>query len=254
MSKQTKLLIVEDDLLVMEIMAQKAKLAGYNVVSVANGEDALAEVSKNMPDIILLDIELPTISGFDVLKQIRQDHPTENKPWIVVVSGCSADQPGLKYADAFVPKPCSFSDMLESIDSENIEKRPAAVSPNKEIDILIIDDDSADIKLMCKALNNEGYQRISFVSTGAEGLNKLKSADFHIVIVDSILPDIPGVELCQRIQDLPDVHAKCISITGSVGAVDVEAVSNAGVFDSIVKSSDYGYLVKSINRLAEMNA
>lgn len=66
-----KILIVEDELALRDVYATRLQAEGYQVVLASNGEEALATAVSERPDIILLDIMMPKISGFDVLDIIR---------------------------------------------------------------------------------------------------------------------------------------------------------------------------------------
>ncbi len=70
--KNDKILIIEDDLYICDILSYKLKKEGYDVKYVLDGESGLIEVDNFRPDLILLDIMLPTMSGFEVCKEITQ--------------------------------------------------------------------------------------------------------------------------------------------------------------------------------------
>lgn len=67
----SKVLFVEDDLFLRDICYKKLKKEGFNVSIAVDGEEALKMIDNFAPDIVLLDIMLPSIDGFEVLKQIR---------------------------------------------------------------------------------------------------------------------------------------------------------------------------------------
>ncbi len=73
-----KILLVEDDANLREIYAARLEAEGYNVASAADGEEALAKAVKEKPELILLDVMMPKISGFDVLDILRSTPSTAN--------------------------------------------------------------------------------------------------------------------------------------------------------------------------------
>jgi CheY-like chemotaxis protein len=79
-----KILWVEDDLFLSDILAKKLTGHGAELFHAENGEDALKLVSQKKPDIILLDILLPGISGFEILGKIKADEATKNIPVILL--------------------------------------------------------------------------------------------------------------------------------------------------------------------------
>jgi DNA-binding response OmpR family regulator len=81
-NKKPTILIVEDDLDVAEMLNAYFRVQGYNVISVNFGEDGLRESEIVHPDLIILDIRLPDINGFEVAKKIRSHRKTKNIPII----------------------------------------------------------------------------------------------------------------------------------------------------------------------------
>lgn len=76
-SENSKILLVEDEQLLREICSKKLLIEGYDVIEVLDGGDALKKITQEKPDLILLDIILPTINGFEILKQIRSNEDTK---------------------------------------------------------------------------------------------------------------------------------------------------------------------------------
>lgn len=73
MSNENKILLVEDDTFLIDILVQKFKSGGYTVVHAGDGETALKKVHEESPDLIFLDIILPGMNGFEVLKKLKDD-------------------------------------------------------------------------------------------------------------------------------------------------------------------------------------
>ncbi len=78
--RKEKVLLVEDNPYHREMYTTKFFLAGFRLITAANGEKALEEVNNNKIDLILLDLALPGMSGLDVLKQLKADEVTKNIP------------------------------------------------------------------------------------------------------------------------------------------------------------------------------
>ncbi len=83
--KLKKILIIEDDITLVEMYKDKLTLEGYQVVTATDGKKALRRLKDN-PDLILLDILMPHINGFEVLKRIKNDPTTKNTPVIVLTN------------------------------------------------------------------------------------------------------------------------------------------------------------------------
>lgn len=79
-----KILLVEDDNFIIDIYITKLKEVGFSVQSAVNGEDALAKIKQGRPDLVLLDIVLPQVTGFEFLQEIKSMPELKNVPVIVL--------------------------------------------------------------------------------------------------------------------------------------------------------------------------
>ncbi|MDP3982259.1 MAG: response regulator [bacterium] len=79
-----KILIVEDDKFLRELIVQKLGKEGYDLVEAIDGEDGVAQAKKEVPDLILLDLILPGIDGFEALTQIKADATVSKIPVIIL--------------------------------------------------------------------------------------------------------------------------------------------------------------------------
>ncbi len=81
----SKILVIEDDKFLRELITQKLKREGYDVREAVDGEDGVKKVTEEKPDIILLDLILPGIDGFEVLSKIK-DNPERKDVPVVILS------------------------------------------------------------------------------------------------------------------------------------------------------------------------
>ena len=79
-----KILIIEDDKFLRELMVRKLVNDGYEVIEATNGEEGVRTAKAEKPDLILLDLILPGIDGFESLTRIRKDQETANIPVIIL--------------------------------------------------------------------------------------------------------------------------------------------------------------------------
>ncbi|MGM0542447.1 MAG: response regulator transcription factor [Pseudomonadota bacterium] len=115
-----KVLVVDDEpniLISLEFLMQQA---GFDVITAEDGEQALAHVQQAPPDLILLDISLPSISGFDVLEQLRQQTATAALPIIMLTAhGREVErEKGMALgADDYITKPFSTQALVEKVNA-----------------------------------------------------------------------------------------------------------------------------------------
>lgn len=83
-----KILIVEDDPFLLKMYTKKLQVEGFEVEIAKDGEDGLAKLKSFMPDLALMDVMLPKLSGIEVLEKAKSDPQTKNIP-IIVISNLS---------------------------------------------------------------------------------------------------------------------------------------------------------------------
>ena len=115
-----KILIVDDEPDIVEVIHKKLLMEGYEVITAFDGQEALVKVEKNDPDVILLDLMLPKLNGFEVLKEIRQRFTSKWRP--VIIISAKTDLDGIKEcynleADLYLNKPCNMDNILQGIET-----------------------------------------------------------------------------------------------------------------------------------------
>src|SRR5207253_6943515 len=106
-----KILVVEDDDMLMDLMKQTLELSDHTTRGAANGADALATAAADPPDLILMDIGMPTMDGYEATRRLKADPKTRRIPVIALTAHASpADrQQALSAgADDYEPKPVDF--------------------------------------------------------------------------------------------------------------------------------------------------
>ena len=134
----SKILLVEDDLLIQELVTFNLEREGYTVKIAGDGKSGLEMVSSEMPDLILLDVMLPELDGYEVCKAIRANKETASLPIIMLSARDEvADKViGLELgADDYVTKPFSTRELVARVKARfREEKRNAA--PPKPVSIV----------------------------------------------------------------------------------------------------------------------
>lgn len=115
-----KILVVDDEKDIVEIVSKKLKAHDYEVVEAFDGEEALSKVCSEEPDVILLDLMMPKLNGFEVLQKIRE---TFTKKWIpVIIISANTDLNAINKsygleADHYLTKPCSIDSILRGVET-----------------------------------------------------------------------------------------------------------------------------------------
>jgi adenylate cyclase len=120
MSAPAKILVVDDTPLNVKLLADLLTVKGYSVTTAANGEEGLAKVSAENPDLVLLDVMMPGLSGYDVCRRIREDPRTALLP-VVLVTSLDPQQERVKGieagADDFLNKPINQAELFARVKS-----------------------------------------------------------------------------------------------------------------------------------------
>ncbi|MDD3813672.1 MAG: response regulator [Desulfocapsaceae bacterium] len=121
-----KLLIVDDEIEFAETLAERMELRGIATQTANNGKEALEMVHSSPPDLVILDLKMPDMSGLEVLQSIKSMHPSIE---VIMLTGHGSTASGIegmeKGAFDYIMKPVDLNDLLEKLKLAN-EKRSKA--------------------------------------------------------------------------------------------------------------------------------
>jgi two-component system, OmpR family, phosphate regulon response regulator PhoB len=126
-SERVVILVVEDDPLARELLANVLTDEGYDVTAAETGEQALTTLGTVWPALITLDLDLPGIAGDVILAELRRRDETRTLPVIVVSAKHPIPRDVRELAQSVVPKPFDIDELLSVI-------RSFAAPPDREID------------------------------------------------------------------------------------------------------------------------
>jgi len=84
LEKKAFILLVEDDKFLRELLVRKLEAVGFKISTAVDGREALKKVKEELPELVLLDLVLPGVDGFDILKEIKEDSTTSKIPVIIL--------------------------------------------------------------------------------------------------------------------------------------------------------------------------
>ena len=112
-------LVVEDEFFTRDVLSLTLRRANIEVDVVDSGEAALAYLKNNHPDVVLVDLHMPNISGYDVINAIRSNRALQNVVIIIVTANPSAiNSPEAHKADAFLSKPLDIKNVVDVIEKK----------------------------------------------------------------------------------------------------------------------------------------
>jgi DNA-binding NtrC family response regulator len=117
MADKSRVLVVDDEDTLRTVLSQELKGEGYDVETAADGQLAIDTLKEKQFDLVLLDIKMPNVSGFEVLKYIKQDHPSLK---VIMLTGFADLKNAIESkklgAEDFVSKPYDLVDLLTTIE------------------------------------------------------------------------------------------------------------------------------------------
>ena len=139
-----RILIIEDDKDIVELVRYNLEKEDFQVQAIADGVSGLAQVKKTPPDLLLLDLMLPKLSGLEICKDIRRDASLNRLPILMLTArGDEADRVvGLELgADDYVTKPFSPRELVARVKALLRRAEPAGGEPTKSLEVgkLVID-------------------------------------------------------------------------------------------------------------------
>ena len=120
MKAKHKILVVDDDKDIVETIRGRLVREGYEVFTAFDGEEALVKAKEVLPDVIILDLMMPKLNGFEVLKEIRVVLKDKWIPVIIVSAQTELETLKTCYgleADHYLIKPCDMEHILQSVET-----------------------------------------------------------------------------------------------------------------------------------------
>jgi DNA-binding response OmpR family regulator len=195
------ILVIDDDPQILELVKFYLNNAGFKVETAANGHAGLKLARTIRPNVITLDVMMPGMDGWTVLKQLKDDAELKDIPVLMLTT---LDEQGLGYAlgaDDYLFKPIDLEAFIANIRKWVREKPPEPV--------LIVSDDADQRKSLRDALQRQGY-KVSEAQSADLAMQCVHNTLPSIIVLDLMRPDIQPAELMQSLHD--DERLKTIPV------------------------------------------
>ena len=163
MTERAKILVVDDSIenrLLLKMLLED----DYDIIEADSGEACLVLVDRDNPDLVLLDVNMPGLTGYQVCQELRQKSETEDLP-IIFVSGLDSTEERLAGfeagGDEYIIKPVDGEDLLQKVDS-NLKNYRQKIADHAE------SNDAMNIAIEAMTVSSELGQIIEFVKSGGE--------------------------------------------------------------------------------------
>ncbi len=113
-----KVLIVDDDPVIRILVSEIVQSFGHSVTVLESGSSCLSELSKNLPDVLILDLQMPDMSGLDVLKQLKSDMRTSALPVLMLSANSDSEKLAEEEvkADQYLQKPFNLGEFKRALE------------------------------------------------------------------------------------------------------------------------------------------
>jgi DNA-binding response OmpR family regulator len=172
------ILVVDDEASIRELLDQNLQEAGYQVRVAGNGREALEQVRREHPDLVILDVMMPEMNGFDVAAVLKNDPQTMDIP-ILILSIVQDRERGFRLGiDRYLTKPIDTEALLREVGSLLQQGK----SHRK---VMVVDEDASTVKSLAEVLEARGYHVVE--ANGKELMKKAVSEKPDIIILNSML-------------------------------------------------------------------
>ncbi len=265
--QEKKLLVIDDEAIIRKSIEGLVGKSGVLIKSVGSGREAFKILKEEVFDLVILDLGLEDMSGFDLLEMIKKEKTIPQIPVIVytgqeltqeeehslkryaesiIIKGARSPERLLAEATLFLHKQEKELPEKQQEKLKHIVAEKQAILKNKHI--LLADDDMRNLFALSSVLESHGM-KITMARNGKEALEKLEAADppVDLILMDIMMPEMDGFEAIRRIrkmtkfEDLP-----VIALTAKAMKNDREKTITAGASDYLAKPIDNEKLVSML--------
>lgn len=276
MEEKKRIIVIEDDAVLRDVLSEKLERSGYLVDRAADGAIGMQKIHEAKPDCVLLDILMPNKNGIEVMEELHADPALKDIPVIVisnsgqpveiqraqelgvreflikavfdpdevlekvhrVIKGESAIPPeeGSTHTQNISGTGVVDSSKKETALAENIPPN-VTQEGNKNIFVLVIEDDKFLRELLVHKLTSEGFDVQNAIEAGA-AFQVLSERKPNVILLDLILPGVDGFEILSRIKADPKISDVPVVILSNLGQKeDLDKAMALGAKDFMVKAN-----------------
>lgn len=272
-----RILVVDDESQNRELVEAMLLPAGYEVYLAEDGEEGWAAAQDKKPDLIILDLMMPGLSGFEVCARLKTDPKTGGIPvlFVTALSQIGDKERALAAGgDDFLTKPFQRAELLARVEAllkvrhlnRDLERAlaylyelelarhahrpkerpvPAPPVPGAGV-ILVVDDQPLPRQLYADVLREAGYVALE-AEGGVQALETTRQQTVDVVLLDIMMPSMSGLEVLSKLGELiPD--SPVIIVTANPTSDNAIAALRLGAFDFIVKGFKNEVMLSAVSR------
>jgi len=237
-------LVIEDNDHAAELIRVQLQPEGFEIVRAATARQALDAMATRVPAVIILDLLLPDMDGWELLALLKLPDSASAHIPVVIVSIVADARRGFSLgASAVLQKPVSREELLGALDDAGISgARPVSV-------VLIVDDDPKAVELLATYLRGPNY-RVLRAHGGKEGIETARRERPDLIVLDLMMPEVSGFDVVEMLKDSPETAAIPVVVaTAKTLSAQDKATLNGLVAVVLQKATfDHGRFVNEVHR------
>jgi signal transduction histidine kinase/DNA-binding response OmpR family regulator len=194
-------LVIDDERAVHELLERELGARGYRVVHAGGGRAGLHLARELRPDAITLDVIMPEMDGWAVLRVLKADPELRDIPVVLVTILDDREMGYTLGAVDLITKPFDPAALVEVL--ERHRSRAAARDGGGEPEVLVVDDDPATRDVLRRTVGRRGGWRVAEAANGREALDLLARTTPTLILLDLIMPEIDGFQLLETVRRDP---------------------------------------------------
>lgn len=217
-----RILVIEDNPTNLDLMSYLLKAFGHTVMTAVDGEEGLEAVRREVPDLIVCDVQIPKLDGYEVAIQLK-NHPVFHKIPLIAVTALAmvGDRDKMLTAgfDGYISKPINPETFVRDVEAfmPSTDHRPHNPGPHlasqfperppnpAPATILVVDNSTVNLSLMQLTLEPFGYHVIC-AQNAAEALTLMRQTAPDLILSDVHMPGMDGYALIKSVKADPQLR------------------------------------------------
>ncbi len=259
--KDSNVLIVDDDVPTLNLLKEAVQQAGLNAIAESHSSKVMGMIENIDLDLAIIDLDMPEIDGFDLIKLIKSK-PNFTKLPIIIYTGKENYADDLQkidglFEDLLLKSSTNIED-LQNVVSAMIDRydepsTPEEVKEKKDtVKILLVEDYKHSQIIVTRLLKKNKFESIVVVENGQEALDEVKVQKYDLILMDMQMPVMNGFEATQKIRQLDEYKdTPIVALTAFAMKGDREKCLEAGATDYIAKPIDSIEFIEKVKYYTE---
>jgi CheY-like chemotaxis protein len=273
-----RILIIEDHADNLELMRYLLAAFGYETMAAENGLDGVEMIERERPDLIICDIQIPGIDGYEVARRVKSREELRPIPVVAITAlAMVGDRDRVLDAgfDGYIPKPIAPATFLSEVEvflprerrlshrappqaatavSAPMRTSEVAGAPSRRRGIILaVDNNRSNLELAQSLFEPYGYTVLT-ASDGIEALAMAKRGRPDLILSDVSMPEHSGYELAKAVKTDPDLKGTPVILISSSRAGDGKVALAAGASKFLTRPIDPAILLREVEKCLRQKA